>query len=124
MTDTVEHTYHRAYVAGHEVGVTAPTRGQFEAMLRMRNTLLRGTDDERHEFYVKQLDRIGTLLESLIAESDRDLVDTLVLTGKVDLVSLMGAVFEALKPIEEAAPAKAAPVKKAVKARVPRAGRN
>lgn len=115
MTDSAES--YPATVAGRVIGVYRPTQGQFEAMLRMRSTLLRGTDDDKHDFYARQVDRIGTLLESLIQESDRDLVDTLVLTGKVDMQGLMSAMFAALEPAEKPKPVAA---KKAVKARVPR----
>lgn len=115
MTDPIQS--HPALIAGHVIGVHVPSQGQFEALLRLRSTLARGTDDDRHDFYARQIDRIGTLLESLIQESDRDLVDQLVLTGKVDMQGLMAAILAAPKPTEEVKPVV---VKKAVKARAPR----
>lgn len=80
-------------LAGRVVGFTYPTQGQIEAMIRIGRTMQRGADDEPNEFWLKQIDRIGTLLESLIAEGDRELVDQLYLTGKIDHSALLAAIL-------------------------------
>lgn len=84
-------------LAGRVVGFIPPTQGQVEAMIRIARTMQRGTDDETNEFWHKQIDRIGTLLDSMIAEGDRDLVDDLYLTGKIDHATLMKAIMTKVK---------------------------
>jgi hypothetical protein len=96
MTDKKEPK--TAVVGGRVIGVLEPTEGQWESIIRIRRTLARSTDDDPTEFYVKQIERIGTLLENLIEEKDRDLVDDLFLTGKISSRELMGAIFSALSP--------------------------
>lgn len=96
MTD--EKVRKTAIVAGRVIGVLEPTEGQWESIVRIRRTLSRSTDDDPAEFYVKQIERIGTLLENLIEEADRDLVDELFLTGKIGSRELMAAIFQALSP--------------------------
>lgn len=86
-----------AIVGGRVIGVLEPTEGQWEAIIRIQKTLARSTDDDTTEFYAKQIDRVGTLLENLIEEKDRDLVDQLFLTGKISSTDLMSAIFGALK---------------------------
>jgi hypothetical protein len=105
MTDTAGPK--TAIVAGRVIGILTPTDGQFETLARMARTLTRGDDDNRAEFWGKQIDRLGTLMESLIAEGDRDTVDQLFLRGKLDHLTLLQAIFGALKPVEEVKPAKA-----------------
>lgn len=95
MTDILTAT-----IAGRVIGVIRPTDGQFETLARIQRTLARGSDDEPNEFWVKQIDRLGTLLENLISEGDRDTVDQLFLTGKIDTVGLMRAIFEAVGAAE------------------------
>lgn len=111
MTQTPEPK--TAIVAGRVIGVLAPTDGQYETLARMARTLARGDDDNRAEFWGKQIDRLGTLMESLIAEGDRDTVDQLFLQGKLDHLTLLRAIFEALKPAEEVKPVKAVKAAKA-----------
>lgn len=98
-------------LAGRVVGFVRPTQGQFEAMIRIARTIAKGTDDDTQQFWEKQIDRIGTLLESLIAEADRDLVDELYLTGKIDhgtlMKAIMGKVNEQAEASEDKAIAKA-----------------
>lgn len=84
-------------LAGRIVGFTPPTQGQIESMARIGKTLQRGTDDAPSEFWVTQLDRIGTLLESMIDEKDRDLVDQLYLTGKLSHAELLTAIMTKVK---------------------------
>lgn len=105
-------------LAGRVIGFIPPTQGQLEAMIRIGRTMQRGTDDDSNEFWVKQIDRIGTLLESLITESDRDLVDDLYLTGKISHSDLLKAImakvrYDAEKSEDKAiAKAKTASVKR------------
>jgi hypothetical protein len=80
-------------LAGRVVGFIAPTQGQMEAMIRIARTIARGSDDDTTDFWHKQIDRIGTLLESMIAEGDRDTVDQLYLTGKIDHTTLMTTIM-------------------------------
>lgn len=102
-----------AIVAGRVIGVLEPTPGQYETLARMARALTRGDDDNKAEFWAKQIDRLGTLMESLIAEGDRDAVDQLFLQGKIDHLTLLRAIFAALKPAEEVKPSKAVKVAKA-----------
>ena len=80
-------------LAGRVVGFIPPTQGQMESMIRISRTISRGTDDDAKEFWEKQIDRIGMLLESMVAEADRDLVDELYLTGKISHADLMTAIM-------------------------------
>lgn len=80
-------------LAGRVVGFIPPTQGQMESMVRIGRTIQRGTDDDSNEFYLTQINRVGILLESLIAEKDRELVDELYLTGKIDHATLMTAIM-------------------------------
>lgn len=104
-------------LAGRVIGFIRPTQGQLEAMIRISRTIARGTDDDTQEFWEKQIDRIGTLLESLVEEKDRDLVDELYLTGKIDHGALMSAIMgkinsQAVASEDKAiAKAKASPVR-------------
>ena len=99
MTDSVK----TIILAGRVIGFTPPTQGQIEVMARIGKSLQRGTDDEPMDFWITQLDRIGTLLESLIAEGDREVVDMLYLTGKISHTDLLTAVMDKVKadkPVE------------------------
>ena len=80
-------------LAGRVIGFIHPTQGQMEIMLRIANTIHLGPEDDKGGFYAKQIDRIGTLLEAMIAEPDRDLVDNLYLTGKINHSMLLGAIL-------------------------------
>jgi len=108
-------------LAGRVVGFIPPTQGQMEALIRIGRTLERGTDDGRQDFWMKQIDRIGTLLESLIAEGDRDTVDQLYLTGKIDHSELIRAIMGKMSSNAEKSENKAiAKAKKVAGARVQR----
>jgi hypothetical protein len=84
-------------LAGHEVGFIKPNQGQLEAMIRIMRTIERGGDDEQRDFWQKQIARVGTLLESLIAEKDRELVDELYLTGQVNSNMLFEAILSQMR---------------------------
>lgn len=84
-------------IGGRIIGVRKPTSGQFEAMARIARTISRGTDDDRADFWMTQVDRLGTLLESLIAEDDRDIVDRMFLEGKIETKDLLSVMFSAWK---------------------------
>ena len=108
-------------LAGRVVGFIPPTQGQVEALVRIGRTLERGTDDGKEDFWIKQIDRIGTLLESLIAEGDRDIVDQLYLTGKIDHSELIRAIMGKISANAENSENKAiAKAKKTAGARVQR----
>lgn len=91
MTDV---EYRTTIVAGRAILVREPTGGQYEAMARIARTIDRGADDSKAEFWMTQVDRLGTLMESLIAEGDRVTVDQLVLTGKLNSTELLKALLE------------------------------
>lgn len=80
-------------LAGRVVGFIPPTQGQMESMVRIVRTISRGGEDSPKEFWETQIARIGLLLESMIVEADRELVDELYLTGKIDHKTLMGAIM-------------------------------
>lgn len=104
-------------LAGRIIGIVRPTQGQFEAMARISRTIATGTDDEDMAFWTKQVARVGTLIEALIIEGDRDLVDELFLTGKVTQNDLLRAMFDKYRegqPVDK-------PAKKVAKTRVQRA---
>jgi|SRR5687767_2940311 len=103
-------------VAGRAIGIYQPTSGQLETLNRLGRTIQRGTDDATSDFWGKQIDRLGILLEALIVEGDRDTVDMLFLQGKLDHLGLLRAVFDAITPKDKTA---AKPVK-ATKASVRR----
>ena len=107
-------------LAGRVVGFIPPTQGQMEAMIRIGRTIARGTDDDTMEFWHKQVDRVGTLLDSLIAEGDRDLVDQLYLTGKIDHSTLLRAILAKINSNAEQSEDKAIAKAKANTARVRR----
>lgn len=98
-------------LAGRTIGVKRPTPGQVEAMIRIGRSLQSGGDDDPTEYWIKHISRLGTLLESLINEGDRDTVDELYLTGKIDSTSLLTAILDASTPEQEAP--KNGPVSKA-----------
>lgn len=116
MTDEPTAADNTIILAGRVVGFIKPTTGQLESMVRIARSLQRGTDDEPSDFWVKQIDRIGTLLESMIAEGDRDTVDHLYLTGKLSHGELLKAILdkmgESTVPTEAKTKAKTASVKR------------
>lgn len=98
-------------LAGRVIGFTPPTQGQLEAMVRIGRTIRSSTDDDLSEFWQTQINRIGTLLESLINEADREIVFELYLTGKVDhsavLTAILGKMNSNAQDSEDKAIAKA-----------------
>lgn len=98
--------YRVALIGGRMISVSRPTDGQYEALARIARTIGRGTDDDKADFWAKQVDRLGILMESLIAEGDRDLADQLVLTGKTTMVEMLKAILGAWNE-PEAKPVKA-----------------
>lgn len=101
-------------LAGRVIGFIPPTEGQIQAMIRIGKTLQKGADDAPQDFWLTQINRIGTLLESLIVEGDRELVDELYLTGKIDHTALLSAIMGKLNSKQDSegkAPAKGKPVR-------------
>lgn len=102
MVDMTTEEYAPVTIGGRIIGVRKPTSGQFEAMARIARTISRGTDDDRADFWMTQVDRLGTLLESLIAEDDRDIVDRMFLEGKIETKDLLSVMFSAWKTDDDA----------------------
>lgn len=108
-------------LAGKTIRFIRPTQGQIEAMVRIGYGLRRMGEDGPNDFWIKQLDRMGTLMESLIHEDDRDTVDMLYLTGQVEHVTLLKAIMGQLDEQAVASENKAiAKAKKSNPARVRR----
>lgn len=107
-------------LAGRVIGIIRPTQGQMESLIRIGRSLRRGTDDDTMEFWQTQIDRIGTLLDSLVAEGDRETVDTLYLTGKIDHTTLLTAILGKVRSEAEESEEKAIVKAKANVARVKR----
>lgn len=103
MTDT-DNTI---ILGGRVVGFTAPTQGQMEAMIRIGRTIKSSTDDDLSDFWQVQINRIGTLLESLIDEADREVVFDLYLTGKIDHSTVLGEILKKINANAEASEDKA-----------------
>lgn len=107
-------------LAGRVVGFTPPSQGQLEIMVRIGRTIRSSTDDDATEFWQTQINRIGILLESLINEGDRETVDNLYLTGKIDHNALLGAILAKVKDNAVASEDKAIAKAKASPVRVQR----
>ena len=120
MSDMSEDTDKTIILAGRVVGFVHPTQGQIEALIRISHTLTGGVDDAKQDFWIKQIQRIGTLLESLIAEKDRDLVEDLYLTGKIDHSTLLTTILNKINANAEKSEDKAIAKAKANTARVKR----
>lgn len=106
-----EKEYRPVLIGGRMISVCKPTDGQIEALGRIARVIGRGTDDDKAEFWMKQIDRLGTLMESLIAPADVDIVDMLILTGKTRSADMLSAILGAWKeePDKPAKPTKASP---------------
>lgn len=91
-----------AEIGGRQITFTKPTEGQMEMMARIQRTLARGSDDAPADFWAKQIDRLGTLLDSLMSEADLDIVEQMLLKGKISHVDILKAVFEVLAQAREA----------------------
>lgn len=120
MSETVE-TDNTVILAGRVIRFIPPTTGQIEAMIRIGRSIRKGTDDQPNDFWVTQIDRIGTLLESMIAEGDRETVDELYLTGKIDHSALLTAIMKTVEANAEKSEDKA--IDKAKKANPVRVAR-
>lgn len=84
-------------LAGRAIAFIRPTEGQIQAMLRIMRAIRNGPDDAPADFWMKQMERVGVLLDSLIAPGDQDVVDELYLTGKISHVDLINAIFGKIK---------------------------
>lgn len=120
MSDTVD-TDNTIILAGRVVRYIPPTQGQIEQMVRIARSTQRGGDDAPPDFWVKQVGRIGDLLEQMIAEGDRDTIEDLYVTGKLDHSSLVAAILAKVRENAEKSEDKAiAKAKKVTGARVQR----
>lgn len=105
-------------LAGRIIGFNVPTTGQVESMVRIAGTLRKGADDAPVDFWMTQISRIGTLIDSLIVEGDREIVDDLYLTGKISSLEALQEIMRKVNANAEASEEKA--VGKANKVRVQR----
>lgn len=92
----------RIIIAGRVLGFTPPNQGQFESMVRISRAITRGAEDADSGFWEKQIDRVGTLIESMIDEGDRDVLDNLLLTGKTNSNELMTEILAKTRQIQQA----------------------
>lgn len=120
MSEDVVDTDKTIILAGRVVGFIHPTQGQIEALIRISHTLENGPEDSKQEFWVKQIRRIGTLLDSLIVEADQELVEDLYLTGKISHSDLLTAILGKINSNAEKSENKAIAKAKANTARVKR----
>jgi hypothetical protein len=120
MSDTVE-TDNTIILAGRVIQFIPPTQGQVEQMVRIARSTQRGADDAPSDFWVKQIGRIGDLLEQMIVEGDREAVEDLYVEGKLDHTALVTAILTKVRENAEKSEDKAiAKAKKVTGARVQR----
>lgn len=120
MSETVE-TDNTIILAGRVIQFIPPTQGQVEQMVRIARSTQRGGDDAPSDFWVKQIGRIGDLLEQMIAEGDRETVEDLYVAGKLDHTALVAAILTKVRENAEKSEDKAiAKAKKVTGARVQR----
>lgn len=98
-------------LAGRVIQVKKPTSGQVEAMIRIATALRTGTEDDPNDFWIRHIQRLGKLLDSLVVEGDLDTVDDLYLTGKISSTELLQSILAATREEKEKAP-KTGPVKR------------
>lgn len=113
--------------------IKAMEQGQIEALFRIQRSIAVAGDRD-NSFYGRQLGRLGDLIDSLfVSDEDRDLIDSMFLTGKIETNKLLNAVFAAYnahatadatpaKPAKKVAAKKVA-AKKAPAKRAPRAAK-
>lgn len=92
-----EKEYRPVLIGGRMISVCKPTSGQYEAMARIAHSIGRGTDDDKTEFWMKQLNRLGTLMDSLILPAEAEIADELILTGKTTTADMLKAILGAWK---------------------------
>ena len=80
-------------LAGRAVRFIQPTQGQIEMLIRIARSTQNSDEPENSDFWLKQVGRIGDLLEQLIAEGDRDAVDDLYIKGKINHSDLIKAIL-------------------------------
>lgn len=107
MTEQAK-TTNTILLGGQTIGFTPPTQGQIEAMIRISRSTQRATDDSPSDFWVKQIGRVGDLLDSLIDEADRDLVEEMYLDGRIDHSKLLVAILTKVRDDNDAADGKPA----------------
>lgn len=102
---------------GRSITVKRPTDGQVESMIRIA-TGLRAGDDQPQDYWIKYVQRLNRLLDSLIEPDDQDYVDELYETGKISSSVVLRALLEANRDASEPKAPKNGPVKKAAVRRV------
>lgn len=106
---------------GLTVRFLRPTQGQIEAMIRIARSTKQAEDAKDAEFWVRQVGRVGDLLEQMIHPDDREAVEDLYIAGKLDHTTLLTAILKTVQDEAEESENKAiAKAKKVSGARVQR----
>jgi hypothetical protein len=86
--------YRDVDLADTTVRVRKPTDSQINNMLRISSSLA-SSQEMSSDFFVRQINRLGTILDSLIHADDRDTVDNMVLTGQIEETALIVTILKA-----------------------------
>jgi hypothetical protein len=105
-------------LGGRMITFLKPTDGQLELLARVKRTLARGTDDAPADFWATQIDRLGQLLDNLIVEADRDIVEKMIIEGKIGSVEILQALFASIHQNEQVKTTTTGPVAAVKRARV------
>lgn len=103
---------HSVVLAGKTIRLIRPSQGQLEQLIRIGRSINRGSEQAPDGFYTKQVGRIGDVIDQLIVEEDRDMVDDLYAAGLIDHTELLTAVLSKVKA-DEADQQPGKPAKKA-----------
>lgn len=83
-------------LGGRLITFSKPTDGQIEMLARVQKSIARGTDDAPGDFWATQIDRLGTLLDNLIAPADLPIVENMMMKGTISSVDILRALFAAI----------------------------
>lgn len=84
-------------LGGRFITFAEPTGGQLEMLARIQRAISRGSDDAPGEFWAKQISRLGDLLDALMSDTDKEIVEDMMIAGKISSVDILRALFEALE---------------------------
>lgn len=85
-----------AELGGRFITFSQPTEGQLEMLARIQRAIARGSDDAPGEFWAKQISRLGDLLDALMSDTDQDIVEAMMIAGKISSVDILQALFRAI----------------------------
>jgi hypothetical protein len=85
-----------AELGGRYITFSQPTEGQLEMLARIQRAISRGSDDAPGEFWAKQISRLGDLLDALMSDTDRDIVEAMMIAGKISSIDILQALFRAI----------------------------